>query len=132
MNLVPEDKEEELKKILSAASEGISAGYVHVRLEGELVEYKTVEHIEALIQSGPIPNSIYRHYKGSLYQVVCCAVMESSMEPVVVYTPVVNFNIRYVRPLREWDEDLPGTGKRYERVDAGVERQIRNSRRARG
>src|SRR5688572_5416820 len=36
-------------------------------------------------ESGPNPGSVWRHRKGGLYRVVCCAVEEETLAPTVVY-----------------------------------------------
>lgn len=38
--------------------------------------------------TGPAPGSRWRHRKGGLYEVVCCAIREEDLVPVVVYRPV--------------------------------------------
>lgn len=36
-------------------------------------------------EENPKPNSIWRHKKGGLYRIICCAIQESDLTPVVVY-----------------------------------------------
>lgn len=70
------------------------------RMSKEVVEY-------------PIPNRLYRHYKGGLYQFMFMSTHSETGEPLVIYRSVL-FGSHYARPLEMWFEEIPGYGKRFE------------------
>lgn len=46
---------------------------------------------------------MYKHYKGGIYEFICCAAQESNNQPVVVYKSTINGDI-WTRPLDEFFE----------------------------
>ncbi len=54
---------------------------------------------------GPKLGSVWRHYKGDSYVVICTALRETDLTPVVVYRAHGDYNnVPFVRPLSEWNE----------------------------
>lgn len=53
-----------------------------------------------LLDAAPRPGEVWRHRKGGVYEVVCCAVVESSLDVAVVYAGADG--VRWVRPLSEF------------------------------
>lgn len=51
----------------------------------------------------PLPNQIYKHYKGGTYQIISMATHTENGEILVVYKSV-NFGSVYVRPYVIWNE----------------------------
>ncbi len=63
------------------------------------------------------PHSIFRHFKGTLYEVLIIAKDTETEEPVVIYQDVQKRGIIWARPASMWfDEVLEGV-KRFERVN---------------
>lgn len=65
---------------------------------------------------GPSPGSRWRHYKGHEYEVVTCAVVEATMEVVVVYRDA---GFVWTRPLAQWEEPVTFQGAptpRFQRI----------------
>ena len=56
----------------------------------------------------PAPGSIWRHYKGDLYAVVCCSVAEDTLEPLVTYCG--NAGVNFTRTLADWREIVKADG----------------------
>jgi hypothetical protein len=64
----------------------------------------------------PVPGQTYRHYKGNQYMVICVAIMEATMTPMVVYREVgVIGGKPWVRPMTEFMEDIRVGQKRVRR-----------------
>ncbi len=57
--------------------------------ESDMSDERNNPQIEAAIalvgQIGPDVGSVWRHRKGGVYRVMCCAIQEADMVPVVVY-----------------------------------------------
>lgn len=68
----------------------------------------------------PYPGTVWRHYKGGLYQVLSTAVHEATHEIFVVYSDMEarGHDVVWCRPLSEWDA-LVGFGqdRRYRQVE---------------
>ncbi len=47
----------------------------------------------------PVPNGIYRHFKGNFYKVFCVAHQTETGEPYVVYKALYGDGCLYARPL---------------------------------
>lgn len=71
-----------------------------------------------------IPNGIYRHYKGNVYQVICVAKFTETLEDMVVYADIVNDEKKWVRLLSMWNETVTVDGvtkPRFEFIAASIE-----------
>jgi hypothetical protein len=70
----------------------------------------------------PIESDIcgtYRHYKGSLYRVVCLAHHSETLEDMVIYEPLDGKTGYWARPASMWDELVEVDGvmrPRFEKV----------------
>lgn len=65
----------------------------------------------ALLLAGCPEGDRWRHYKnGYLYYIVGTAIQEATQEPVIIYHRW-NSVLRFVRPLREWQELVEWEGK---------------------
>lgn len=67
---------------------------------------------------GPLPNEVWRHYRGVHYTVVCTARLEHNDEMIVVYRSWEDGLVR-ARPLHEWHGEVhtaTGRVKRYVKV----------------
>jgi hypothetical protein len=51
----------------------------------------------------PLPNQIYKHYKGGTYQIISMATHTETGEILVIYKSL-NFGSVYVRPYIIWNE----------------------------
>jgi hypothetical protein len=65
---------------------------------------------------------VYRHYKGQLYQVLGVALLEETLEPMVVYQALhdsqeVDPNALWVRPLQVFLETVNTAGKEQPRFE---------------
>lgn len=68
--------------------------------------------IALVAEIGPDVGSIWRHRKGGAYRVVCCAIREADLVPVVVYQDEYpqgklfdrKLSINWVRPLVEFKD----------------------------
>lgn len=56
----------------------------------------------------PKANSVYLHYKGSLYTVITTAYLEKNQEIHVVYS---DGSLDFIVPLKEWKEQVKHNGK---------------------
>lgn len=55
----------------------------------------------------------HRHFKGGLYELLCYATQEATMESVAVYRgPDMRV---WVRPLASFEQEI-GTGRRFEQL----------------
>ena len=59
--------------------------------------------------SGPRPG-VYRHFKGTLYQLICTAVHSETLERMAVYRQLYGDRTVWVRPLSMWDEPVERDG----------------------
>ncbi|WP_334119322.1 DUF1653 domain-containing protein [Limnobacter sp.] len=63
----------------------------------------------------------YRHYKGGLYEIICQAIQENDLSPVVVYRPLSgDTHTVWTRPLNVFFEMLQvgeRMTQRFTRVD---------------
>ncbi|KAA0934644.1 DUF1653 domain-containing protein [Psychrobacter sp. ANT_H59] len=65
----------------------------------------------------PIPQGIYRHYKGSLYQVLHTAQHSETEEALVVYRCLYGEYGVWVRPLMMFSETVTVDGKQLPRFE---------------
>lgn len=49
----------------------------------------------------PLPNQIYKHYKGGTYQIISLSTHTETNEILVIYKSL-NFGTVYARPLDSW------------------------------
>jgi hypothetical protein len=68
--------------------------------------------------SPPIPLGTYRHYKGSLYEVVGFAIHSETLGDMVIYKPLYGEGKTWVRPLSMWNELVEVDGKQIKRFVA--------------
>jgi hypothetical protein len=55
--------------------------------------------------SVPVPQSLWKHYKGNVYKVDCIGIRESTGELEVCYRPVDDsLGCFWIRPLSEWNQ----------------------------
>ena len=55
----------------------------------------------------PQPGSLWKHYKGEIYVVMCTGIRESNEEFEVCYYSLKNpLKCPWVRPLNEWNETV--------------------------
>ncbi|MES1966161.1 DUF1653 domain-containing protein [Psychrobacter sp. AH5] len=67
--------------------------------------------------SQTIPQGIYRHYKGNLYQVLHTARHSETEEPLVVYRCLYGEYGVWVRPLAMFSETITRDGKQIPRFE---------------
>jgi len=64
-----------------------------------------------------IPLGVYRHYKGSQYEVVGFAKHSETLEDMVIYKALHNEGGTWVRPLAMWDNPIEFDGKTVKRFE---------------
>ena len=65
----------------------------------------------------PVPQGIYRHYKGSLYQVLHTAGHSESEETLVVYRCLYGNYSVWVRPIEMFNEKVMVDGQQVPRFE---------------
>lgn len=60
----------------------------------------------------PLPNQIYKHYKGGTYEIITLATHTESGDKFVVYKSL-NFGSVYVRPLDIWNSNTEDDKERF-------------------
>ena len=65
----------------------------------------------------PIPLGVYRHYKGSQYEVVGFAKHSETLEDLVVYKALYGERGTWVRPLSMWENPIEVEGKSVKRFE---------------
>lgn len=68
-------------------------------------------------QNQTVPQGIYRHYKGSLYQVLHTAIHSETEESLVVYRCLYGEYGVWVRPLSMFTETVTIEGKEVPRFE---------------
>jgi hypothetical protein len=63
----------------------------------------------------PLPNQIYKHYKGGTYQVITLSTHTETGEILVIYKSL-NFGSNYARPIQPWLELTDDGKKRFELI----------------
>ena len=73
--------------------------------------------VQPLPADAPKPGDIYAHYKGDSYKVVSLALHSNDEEWMVVYEPMYENPAAplFIRPLREWNEEVEWEGKKVSR-----------------
>lgn len=62
------------------------------------------EHLAALVHSGPVVGSVWRHANGGYYRVVCVSLDEASLDVLVTYESVpARGVVRWTRTLAVWN-----------------------------
>lgn len=61
-------------------------------------------HARARLTEGPQPGEVYSHYKGGIYTVMCRAVQEDTLEPLVIYCSNKYPGQFMARTLGNWRE----------------------------
>lgn len=64
----------------------------------------------------PLPNQLYKHYKGGTYQIISMATHTETGEKLVVYKSL-NFGSVYVRPYDLFTESIDDKTKRFTLID---------------
>lgn len=68
--------------------------------------------------------SVWRHYKGNLYELVSIARHSETLEEMVVYRALYGEGMLWVRPLSMWLEEVitsEGTVRRFTKIKEGKE-----------
>lgn len=74
------------------------------------------EMSENITYEMPKKGEVYKHFKGSLYEVICVARHTETSEDLVVYQPFNNTQQRFwVRPLRMWFKPATVDGQEVQR-----------------
>jgi len=58
----------------------------------------------------------WRHYKGGEYEIVTCAIMEDTLEPLVVYRSIARGGV-WARTLSNWHDNVDFNGRRVNRFE---------------
>lgn len=77
------------------------------------------------MQNYPLPNEIWQHYKGGVYEIVSLATHTESEEPMVVYKSIP-FGTVYVRPFSMWHEEVISDGRAVNRFQKSDEYSCTN------
>lgn len=59
--------------------------------------------------------TIYRHFKGNLYEVIAIATHSETLEKMVVYRALYGDGGIWVRPLEMFEETIERNGKKFKR-----------------
>ncbi len=65
--------------------------------------------------SYPLPNQIYKHYKGGTYQVISMATHTEQNQILVIYKSL-NFGSIYARPIDSWLEKTESGENRFQLI----------------
>lgn len=65
----------------------------------------------------PIPIGIYRHYKGTQYEVTGFAKHSETLEDMVIYKALYGEHGTWVRPLSMWENPIEIDGKTVKRFE---------------
>ncbi len=69
-----------------------------------------------LYWDAPLRGSVYKHYKGGLYVVICSCLNESNKQQLIIYRDLATGNT-WCRPVKEWDELVEIEGKKVQRFE---------------
>jgi len=67
----------------------------------------------------PLPDEVYKHYKGGIYKVITMATHSETNEDLVIYQSIL-FGSIYARPLKMWFdeiESIPAKPTRFTKID---------------
>jgi len=67
------------------------------------------------VQSDLPVGSLWRHYKGDMYQLVGITIIEASLEIGVLYSPVNHHSLSFMRPLSDWYAKIVKDGETIQR-----------------
>ena len=71
--------------------------------------------LHQLQTEAPASGSTWRHYKGHFVQIMTIAVLEATLEPVVIYWRRTDARVVWARPLTQWREEVDFDGQRVPR-----------------
>lgn len=76
-----------------------------------IADRQSSDYLTVLLKNASdiVPEGVYRHYKGDLYQVTDHALGESELEVVVVYVSVTT-GVKFTRPISEWNQVVDSEG----------------------
>lgn len=63
----------------------------------------------------PLPNQIYKHYKGGTYQIISLATHTETGEIMVIYKSI-NFGSVYARPIDTWFSKTDSDEMRFTQI----------------
>ncbi len=89
-------------------------GYMRKKIPGQQLSGMIAEASEMIP-----PESLWRHYKGGVYRVVCIAFDEETLDFEVVYEPIDSPEIHFTRRMVIWLESVDWEGvalPRFERM----------------
>ncbi|OAI49377.1 hypothetical protein AYO44_06455 [Planctomycetaceae bacterium SCGC AG-212-F19] len=67
-----------------------------------------------MLAACPPTGSRFRHYKGAVYEVVGCCLLEATRAPCVLYRPAGS-DLTWCRPLADWQQEVEVGGDRVPR-----------------
>jgi len=67
------------------------------------------------IEMSKIESGLYRHFKGTVYEVICCAKHSETLEDMVVYRQEDDAQKVWVRPAHMWNENVERGGETFKR-----------------
>lgn len=79
---------------------------------------KNDEELDVLLASAKDQVSVgstYKHYKGMKYVVLDVALIESTLEPGVVYQAQYGAKLTFIRPISDWLSEVEYEGKKITR-----------------
>ncbi len=76
---------------------------------------KTQAELAKLLEPLPAVGSVWKHYRGGVYEVVGRAIREADMSPGVLHISANGAMVAFFRPWAEWEDDVGGGKKRFTR-----------------
>ncbi len=74
---------------------------------------KTQAELAKLLEPLPVVGSVWKHYRGGVYEVVGRAIREADLSPGVLYYNAGSPHVTFFRPWAEWEDDVGGGVKRF-------------------